>query len=344
MNMKAGWGLALAGLAIAGSSLFWAASAAGERTYSVLWLGDSFLGDAAEPALRAHGYGWAFDHFPGIDEADLTVVNAEGPISPREQPYFPDQRWSYSSRAAAASAFARKGIDVASLANNHAFDRGPEGLADTINALRTVGITPTGTGTLGELRQHTIIDTPQGRLAIIAFAEEGATTPNASEATPGARTLTRAHVGAAYEEARQAGATRFAAFVHWGDNYEQIQPSQREWATLFDVVGYDLVVGTGPHIVQPIERIGDTLVAYSIGNFAFGTPGRFTADYPGYGLALTSVLSAEGFRELRIACVQTDNEVVFYQPRPCDAPTAQRVLGALNPAVHFEGTTGILRW
>ena len=113
---------------------------------------------------------------------------------------------------------------------------------------------------------------------------------------------------------------------------------------LFDEVGYDLVVGTGPHIVQPVERIGDTLVAYSIGNFAFGTPGRFTAEDSGYGIALTSVLTSGGFRELRMTCVETDNERVFYQPRPCDEATAKQVLGAMNPAVIFEGATGILRW
>ena len=228
MRLNAWWILAAAGLALSASSVLWAASAAGERPYTVLWLGDSLLGDAAEPALRANGYRWAFANFPPIDTADLTVVNAEGPISPRNEPYFPDQRWSYTSRAPAAAAFARAGVDVASLANNHGFDRGPEGLRDTIEALRGAGITPTGAGTLEELAAPTILNTPHGRLAIVAFAEDGTTTPAAAESVPGVRTLTRELVLQAYEQGRAAGATRFAAFVHWGDNYTQILSSQRE--------------------------------------------------------------------------------------------------------------------
>jgi poly-gamma-glutamate capsule biosynthesis protein CapA/YwtB (metallophosphatase superfamily) len=344
MRPNSWWILAAGGIALVAASMVWAVGAAGARPYTVLWLGDSLLGDAAEPALRANGYRWAFAHFPSLDEADLTVVNAEGPISPRDDPYFPDQRWSYTSRRAAATALARVGVDIASLANNHAFDRGPEGLLDTIEALRGVGIAPTGAGTLAELAQPHTVMTPHGRLAIVAFAEEGDTTPAANEAMPGTRTLRRDLVQRAYQEARAGGADHIVAFVHWGDNYTEILPTQREWATLFDEVGYDLVVGTGPHVVQPIERIGDTLIAYSIGNFAFGTPGRFSESDPGYGIALTSILTADGFRELRMTCVETDNEVVFYQPRPCDEATARRVLGALNPAVQFEGATGILRW
>lgn len=343
MRLNAWWLLVAAGIALTASALFMAAGAASARPYTVLWLGDSLLGDAAEPVLRTHGYQWAFEHFPSLDDADLTIVNVEGPISPRDDPYFPDQRWSYASRRAAAAAFARAGVDIASLANNHGFDRGPGGLLDTIDALRGVGVLSTGAGSLAELAVPTILNTPHGRLAVVAFAEPGETTPEPTEAQPGARILQRESVEQAYQQARDAGAEHILAFVHWGDNYTEILPVQREWATLFDQVGYDLVVGTGPHIVQPIELIGDTLVAYSIGNFAFGTPGRFTEDNPGYGLALTSVLTAEGFRELRMTCVETDNEVVFYQPRPCDEGTARRVLGGLNPAVQFEGATGILR-
>ncbi|MDA0301293.1 MAG: CapA family protein [Chloroflexi bacterium] len=344
MRLNAWWILAAGGIALATASVAWAAAAASERPYTVLWLGDSLLGDAAEPALRANGYRWAFAHLPNLDTADLTVMNIEGPISPRDEAHFPDQRWSYTSRGAAASAFARAGVDMASLANNHAFDRGPEGLRDTIEALRGAGITPTGAGTQDDLAQPDLRMTPHGILAIVAFAEEGATTPSASGMVPGTRTLRRDSIEQAYQQARAAGAEHVAAFVHWGDNYTEILPVQREWARRFDEVGYDLVVGTGPHIVQPIERIGDTLVAYSIGNFVFGTPGRFSEEYPDYGKGLTSVLRADGFRELRMMCVETDNEVVFYQPRPCDESVARRVLARLNPAVHFEGATGILRW
>ena len=56
--------------------------------------------------------------------------------------------------------------------------------------------------------------------------------------------------------------------MHWGDEYTNTPTeSEKEIANYLSELGVDLVVGTHPHVVQPIEYIGNTLVIYSLGNF-----------------------------------------------------------------------------
>jgi hypothetical protein len=83
---------------------------------------------------------------------------------------------------------------------------------------------------------------------------------------------------------------------------------------------------------------------YSIGNFAFGTPSRWKEEYPGVGLVVTTVLGPAGLRELRVECIQTDNAVVAFQPRPCEPIIARPLLESLSPRLRVEGTTGAMNW
>ena len=62
-------------------------------------------------------------------------------------------------------------------------------------------------------------------------------------------------------------------YVHWGTEY-QTEPNeaQRRWAWLFADCGVDVVIGTHPHVLQPVEWVtgvqgNETLVYYSLGNF-----------------------------------------------------------------------------
>ncbi|MFN0070900.1 MAG: CapA family protein, partial [Chloroflexota bacterium] len=116
------------------------------QPFHIVWVGDILLGDAAESRLRAQGYSFPFQHLRAELAADFTIGNAEGPITTLKTKYFPDQQWSYNAQPAAAEALAQAGFRGLSLANNHAFDRGPDGLIDTLEHLRRVGIQPFGAG------------------------------------------------------------------------------------------------------------------------------------------------------------------------------------------------------
>ena len=318
--------------------------------HRILWLGDTLLADAAEPRLQANGYGWAFERLLPLPEADAVIVNAEGPITTETAVYDRTQPWTYNAQPAAAGALAAIGVTAAGLANNHALDRGPAGLADTLAQLRAAGVRPFGAGPdLDEALGALLIETPHGDVAVLAFGQGGGVRKNAAAGRPGRAVVTPCAVRAAAREARASGARWLVGFVHWGSNYAEVQHTQRRQAALFASAGFDLVIGHGSHVAQPIATVEGVPVVYSLGNFVFGTPGRFSAAFPGVGLMATTELGPDGFEALRLRCIRTDNDEVRYQPRPCDAAQARAALRALHPDIQLEdidldGAEGVLRW
>jgi poly-gamma-glutamate capsule biosynthesis protein CapA/YwtB (metallophosphatase superfamily) len=134
------------------------------------------------------------------------------------------------------------------------------------------------------------------------------------------------------------------AVVHWGDDYVDVVPSQEKWARLLAENDFNLVIGSGPHVLQRIEIVGRMPVIYSLGNFVFNTAGRFTDAGPGYGAMVTTVLGPRGFRECGLVPIHVDNSMVQYQPRPCDPEVARQVLASMSPDIEMEGAVGVLRW
>lgn len=311
---------------------------------SVLFLGDTMLGDAVQPLVDAHGYTWPFEHVRPLIDADFTIANLETAITTVTEPWDAAQRWSYNSQPPAAAGLAAAGVRGLGLANNHAFDRGPQGLVDTMAHARRAGLVTFGAGpSINEAERPLLLQTGIGTIAVVAFAETSSDRA-ADETQAGSLDLDPSAVRRGVDLARRAGADWVVAFVHWGENYKAVEGRQRAWAHRLVEAGYDLVVGHGPHVVQPVEFIGHTPVAYSIGNFVFGAPGRFARhQQPGYGLMLTAHASNRDPGRLTLRCILTDNAVVNFQPRPCDAPTAQALLTSLNPGVVVEGDTGVLR-
>jgi poly-gamma-glutamate capsule biosynthesis protein CapA/YwtB (metallophosphatase superfamily) len=302
--------------------------------FRVTWAGDVLLASSARRDLRRHGYDWPFTFLRPVLGADYLVANVEGPITERTEKYFADQRWSYNAAPSSAAALARAGFHAASLSNNHCFDRGAQGLADTINHLRAVGITPFGAGpddvSAGE---PLLIPTPHGQIAVIGIGERWNYGQVAASGTPGTIPLEEGTIRSARNRAHAAGARWVVAFVHWGKNYRPVTDEQRQHARHFAAAGYDLVIGAGAHTYQPIEIIDGMPVVYSLGNFVFGTRGRFTEEAPGYGLVVRSTFDARGLARLDVTCIKTDNRQIAHRPRPCGRAEARRVLSELGPEV-----------
>lgn len=56
--------------------------------------------------------------------------------------------------------------------------------------------------------------------------------------------------------------------MHWGIEYSHgVSPEQKAIAKYLSSLGVDIIIGTHPHVVEPIEYINNTLVIYSLGNF-----------------------------------------------------------------------------
>jgi poly-gamma-glutamate synthesis protein (capsule biosynthesis protein) len=181
------------------------------------------------------------------------------------------------TRMAEGLAFA--GFDLTTLATNHILDCGGYGfgcqgrtLVDTLAALRAQGIESVGAGAdVAEAREVRMLERGGQRIAFLGLT---AVVPDtwAAQGRPGAAPLSNEHLPTALTDiaAARAQAEVVVVLVHWGVEYADAPTAeQRDWARQMIAAGATLVVGNHPHVIQPVEALGDGLVAYSLGNFVF---------------------------------------------------------------------------
>lgn len=149
------------------------------------------------------------------------------------------------------------GVDIASVANNHALNQGPEGFLETIQHLEAGGVLAVGGG-----QQPVIIEKNGTTFAFLAYNDVGA----ASEVMASA---TEDRLEREIQTARERADVVIVQF-HWGEEYRR-QPTWRQEELAHQAIdfGADLVLGNHPHWFQSVEMYKDKLIAYSHGNFVF---------------------------------------------------------------------------
>ena len=307
--------------------------------WTLQFVGDTMLGDGAQPLLDKGGYDLPFESVLPLLNGDFIVANAEGPISTQTQPANPGKTYSYNSDPQVAGALKRAGIDALGLGNNHSNDMGFAGLKDTVDLTAGAGLLTFGAGVnLAEAERPLVVRSELGSVGIVSLGEHFGKSTKATADNPGTVVLSAVTIQRGYDLARAAGADWVVAYVHWGDNYENTTSQQRYWAQLLVDAGYDLVVGTGPHVAAPIEFIGNVPVAYSIGNFVFGTPGRFKSfGQDGIGLVLSVELNRNAPATLSVQCLVTDNLVTGFLARPCADAQVKEVVPGINKDLVLQG-------
>jgi poly-gamma-glutamate capsule biosynthesis protein CapA/YwtB (metallophosphatase superfamily) len=311
---------------------------------SLQFVGDTMLGDEAQAVIDQHGYDWPLEGVRSMLDADVVVANAEAPITDRTVVFNPLKKFSYATRPQVMPALARAGVDALGTNNNHTFDVGPEGLADTMRHAAESGIETFGAGPdLARAEQPLLLRSELGTVAIVGLGENFGSSTKARDTSPGTVVLSPESVQRGADLARAAGADWVIGSVQWGDNYLPVNAEQRFWAQEFAKAGYDMVIGAGAHFVQPVEMVGAMPVFFSVGNFVFGSPGGFANHgVEGFGLIVKIDFGPDTTAAVSSRCVQTDNEIVAFQPRPCSIEQARKVLSGLHPSMTMTDDEGVL--
>jgi len=229
-----------------------------------------------------------------ISQADIAIGNLE--VTLAGQPYkgYPQ----FSSPDDLAWALKRAGFDILVTANNHGLDRGTQGLVRTIEVLDSLEFLRAGTyrDTAERYTMHPLIFEKNNiRIALLNYTYG----TNGLVVKPPyiINRIDTAMIAYEIRKARKAMADFIVVFIHWGNEYERNENAvQKKLANFIFMKGADAIIGSHPHVVQPVKSIylpGDPLtsypVVYSLGNFISNQRERYTDGGIIAGLYLTKI-------------------------------------------------------
>ncbi|MEN8675639.1 CapA family protein [Nocardioides sp.] len=225
--------------------------------------------------------------------ADLAVVNLETAIGTGGSPE-PAKRFTFQAPPRALEVLARSGIDVVTMANNHALDYGREALAETFDAIAAAasdrpGLSVVGIGAdIDEAFRpawtsvgDTVVATIGATVADLDPTADRTGQWAAADGVPGTADAVRPRRLLEAVSASDAAADVVLVYLHWGVQGEGCPDrSQRALARRVVASGADIVVGSHAHRLQGDGYLGgpaEGYVAYGLGNYLWYTQTSDTA-------------------------------------------------------------------
>ncbi len=238
-----------------------------------------------------------------LNGADICMINNEFPYSDRGTPT-PNKKFTFRADPSTVRYLGDMGVDIVSLANNHAYDHGPDALLDTLDILKGANVPYVGAGRNIEEASRPVYFIAGGmKIAFVSATQiERSSPPDTKEATetdPGVlRTLDPARFLEVIREA-EGNSDFVIAYVHWGsEGTNQYEASQKDLAKAYAEAGADLIIGDHPHVLQGFDYVDGVPVMYSLGNFWFNSKTIDTC-------AVEAVLEGGAISELRfLPCLQ----------------------------------------
>lgn len=183
----------------------------------------------------------------------------------------------FNSPVEVGDAFLNAGFNLVSLSNNHTMDKGETGVINSVNYWKSKkNVVFSGQWTSWEERNANPVYSVNGiNYAFFSYTTwtNGLETPVGKEYLNNVYSNEKAYLDI---NAVKDRADVIIVAMHWGEEYNlDITEEQREIANYLSSLGVNIIIGTHPHVVEPVEYInnGDTLVIYSLGNFISGQIG-----------------------------------------------------------------------
>ena len=227
---------------------------------------------------------------PYISAADFAVVNLETTLAGSEIDLYTGAPY-FNSPDEIAKSVRQAGFDMLLTGNNHCYDYGTAGLKRTLDVLRAQGLEALGTFTDAQTPRHKICTINSIRIGMTCYTfadldEGGTVTVNGKTADAAAEGLINAfdydqlsrfytEIESEIEAMEAGGAELIVLYIHWGEEYSPaVSDTQATIAQSLCDLGVDVIVGSHPHVVQPLELLTSsvdpthkTICLYSTGSF-----------------------------------------------------------------------------
>lgn len=247
---------------------------------------DSQIASALAMGSGTHDYRSDFNLIQShISRADIAIGNLEVTFAGAPYKGYP----AFSSPDALAGALKSAGFDIMVNANNHALDRGRSGLERTLEVVGSAGLVQTGVfkdPADRAVRYPLIVEKKGIRLALLNYTYG----TNGIRVTPPniVNSIDTALIRLDLQKAVTAAPDFTVVLMHWGLEYARTENSvQQELASFLFANGADAIIGSHPHVVQPIREYSHgRLVVYSLGNMISNQRKRYTDGGILFGMTL----------------------------------------------------------
>ena len=320
-----------------------------EPTVTILGGGDVMLGRTIGEGIAQNGPSWPFEQITDVlASADIAFVNLESPLTVGGEAAEKD--FVFRGPPEAAEGLFDAGIDVVSLANNHALDYGISGLEDTWRILNEAGVGHVGSGERESVARAPVIIERSGlRIAFLAYVN----TPNdsvsgfdvegtrATEDRPGIAWLSPEDVAEDVAKAKESADLVVVAFQAGIEYTETPIALQVDSAHAAIDAGASVVFGHHPHVLQGIETYKGGVIVYSLGNLVFDFD-FVDYSYPGLPSALSGMLRVELSKEGVVGCEFVPMIVAEEdgRPRVVEGDDATPVLERMRRLSSFSEPSG----
>jgi len=211
-----------------------------------------------------------FEAITGPEKLDILVANLEAPLGGASKRL--GRRAILKTEANLLPALRIAQQNILTLANNHICDYGAEGLLKTLKFGSESGFRLVGAGrSFGEATTPLILESKERKVAIFALSEmsQDVGSVAATREIPGIAPLSIEMAVPLIKDVRDE-VDDVWIFLHWGREFIRYpSPQQKKVAKILAESGASLIVGHHPHVIAGSERIGKTVVYYSMGNFIF---------------------------------------------------------------------------
>lgn len=244
--------------------------------------------DAYNSSTKQYDFSYVYDDIKDYtSSADITIGSLETTFAGEDRGYsnYP----VFNSPDSLATGLKDIGVDVISLAGNHALDYGYSGICRTIDVLDNVGISYLGTYKSAEDQDKILIKDVKGvKIAFINYTYGTNGIPVPSDKPYCLNLIDKDLISKQIKQAKEQNVDMIVACMHWGTEYKtSANDEQKELADFLFKSGVDIILGNHPHVLEPMEKktitlddgsTKDVFVVYALGNFTADQRAEITRD------------------------------------------------------------------